>query len=588
MLEAADAVLNLGKIGEMMYRILSVLSLLFCFSAAAQKSRVVLSASKTKIEVGETIAFKVESNIEGSFQIDNIPTSFVNGGGINGAVNYQMDYNTGNLLIIYTYAETGAFTKPGTYKIGPAYVKSRSGQSYVGNTITIEVSKKIHLSNGDPSSQQLAAPAFGMIQLNKTSIYEGESLIVGAKVYSRFQPTRIGNYNTFIQRKGIEFQELKNTARQLKVHEEKFRGNMFFTFEYDRNLVFPPGTGSFTFDPFTMDVMQGFKGYSLQSSGASIEIKPLPNGAPKDFIGAVGSFSVKRRIDTTKIKQGEVFKLILEVSGTGNIQNSLEPELNLPKGFVVYGDPIVTKDISYGVNGAEGTIEYEFNIQVTTSGSIKIPRTSISYFDLEDEEYKTVMTDEHSIEIERDKNLIAADAKKPAADEAIYKQNASDLRIMKEVKSTESIFGSPLFWSGVSAPLVCAFLFVFLVRRREREADEIETKQVIQRKDKQLHEYLASSKALLHSGENDAYYSSIESTLRKAFECKMEITESDRILNKSEIYDYLEQSNRTELLESVRSLFRTCEESRFGFGVSTDDRQPVLRQLESIINALKS
>ena len=96
----------------MMHKVLSVLGLLFCFSAVAQKSRVVLSASKTKIEVGETIAFKVESNIEGSFQIDNIPSSFVNGGGINGGVNYQMDYNTGNLLVIYSYAETGAFTKP--------------------------------------------------------------------------------------------------------------------------------------------------------------------------------------------------------------------------------------------------------------------------------------------------------------------------------------------------------------------------------------------------------------------------------------------------------------------------------------------
>ncbi len=578
---------NRGKIGEMMHKVLSVLGLLFCFSAVAQKSRVVLSASKTKIEVGETIAFKVESNIEGSFQIDNIPSSFVNGGGINGGVNYQMDYNTGNLLVIYSYAETGAFTKPGIYKIGPAYVKSRSGQSYVGNVITIEVSKKIHLSNGDPSSQQLAAPAFGMIQLNKTSIYEGESIIVGAKVYSRFQPTRIGNYNTFIQRKGIEFQELKNSSRQLKVREEKFHGNMFYTFEYDRNLIFPPGTGSFTLDPFSMDVMQGFKGYSLQSSGASIEIKPLPNGAPDDFIGAVGSFSVSRRIDTTKIKQGEVFKMTVEVSGTGNIQNSLEPELNLPKGFVVYGDPIVTKDISYGVNGAEGTIEYEFNIQVTTSGSITIPGTSISYFDLEDEVYKTVTTGKHAIEIERDKSVIAEESEKQTTDEAIYKQSASELRIKKEVKSTESIFGSTLFWSGVSAPLLCAFLFIFLVRKREKEADEIETKQAIQRKDKELNELMASVKSLLHSGENDAYYSSIESALRKAFELKMGITDNDRILNKSEMFDFLKKSGQVELLESVRSLFRTCEESRFGFGVSAGDRQPALNQLESIIKALK-
>ncbi len=585
--DLVEAPQNQGKIGEMMHKVLSVLSLLFCFSAIAQKSRVVLSASKTKIEVGETIAFTIESNIEGTTQIDNVPPSFVNSGGINGGISYQMDYNTGNLLIIYTNKEVGAFTKPGTYKIGPAYVKSRSGQSYQSNVITIEVAKKVHLSNGEPSSQQLNEPAFGMIQLNKTSIYEGESIIVGAKVYSRFQPTRIGNYNTFIQRKGIEFQELKNTSRQLQVREEKFHGNMYYTFEYDRNLVFPPGTGSFTLDPFSMDVMQGFKGYSLQSSGASIEIKPLPNGAPNDFIGAVGSFSLQRKIDTTKIKQGEVFKMTVEVSGTGNIQNSLEPELNLPKGFIVYGDPIVSKDISYGVNGAEGSIEYEFNIQVTTSGSITIPGTSISYFDLDDEVYKTVTTNEHSIEVEKDKSLIATEEKKQASDEAIYKQSDSELRLTKEVKSTESIFGSPLFWSGVSAPILCAFLFIFLVKRREQSADEIETKQVIHQKNKELNDLLARSKSMLHSGENDAYYSSIENTLRKAFELKMAFTDTDRILDKSEIFDFLRQTGQTDLLESVRGVFRTCEESRFGFGASANDRQPVLDQLESIIKTLK-
>lgn len=571
----------------MTQQIISLISICFCFSAFSQKAEVVLSATKLNVEVGETIVFKVESNVEGTSQIDNIPGSFNNSGSISSGMNYQMDYNTGDVLVIYTNTETGIFTKPGTYKVGPAYIKSRSGKAYQSNMITINVSKKIHLNNGQISVQQRSDPAFGVIQTNKSSIYEGESVVVGAKIYSHFQPSRIGNYVTFIQRKGVEFQALTNTSRDLKVHEERFKGNNYFTLEYDRNLIFPSGTGLFILDPFTMDVIKGFKGFSLTSSGATVEVKPLPNGAPNDFIGAVGEYSISRTIDTNRVKQGEVFKLIVGIEGFGNIQNSLEPELNLPKGLIVYGDPIITKNISYGVNGAEGTISYEFNIQVSNSGKVKIPGTSISYFDPNTAQYVTVKSRDHSIYVKKDQTFLAAESKSAIPDEAIYTHSAADLRLKKEVRSTESIFGTALFWSGVSAPLICAFFFVFLVRRREQSADEIESKQVIQQKDKELHTHIASSKALLASGENDAYYSSIEHALRKAFECKMAIADRERILSKDDIYAYLNASSQQDLMVSVRALFTTCEESRFGFGSSSNSRQPALDQLQSILKALK-
>ena len=571
----------------MKQQVLSIISICLCFSAFSQKAEVILSSTKINVEVGETIVLKTESNIEGTSQIDNIPNSFINSGSISTGMNYQMDYNTGDVLVIYTNTETGTFSKPGTYKIGPAYIKSRSGKAYQSNMILITVSKKVHLDNGQISSKQSSDPAFGVIQTSKKSIYEGESLVVGAKIYSRFEPSDIQNYNTFIQRKGIEFQTLMNSSRNLTLHEERFRGNDYFTFECDRNLIFPSGTGLFMLEPFTMNVIQGYNGFSLRSSGSTIEIKPLPANAPKDFIGAVGKFSINRNIDTNRVKQGDVFKLIVEIEGIGNIQNSLEPELNLPKGLVVYGDPIIDREISYGVNGAEGTISYEFHIQVSSNGKVTIPGTSISYFDPVTAEYVTVKSPDHAVYVVKDAQFIAADTKKPVAEEAIYTHNAANIRLRKEVRSTESIFGTPLFWSGVSAPLVCAFFFVFFVRRREQSADEIASKQVIQQKDKELHSFVSSSRSLLASGENDAYYSSIEHALRKAFECKMEITDRERILSKDEIYTFLKASDRHELMVSVRALFTTCEESRFGFGLSNDLRQPAFDQLESILKALK-
>lgn len=570
----------------MTHYLLFILGVCSCFFTFAQKAEVELSVSTTSAEVGETVIIKIETNIDGEFQIDNLPSTFSYGGAISSGVNYQMDYNTGDVMVIYTHAQNGVFSKPGTYKIGPAYIKSRSGDSYVSNMITVRVGKKVQLNSGHITNQQLSDPAFGVIQTSKNTIYEGEPIVVAAKVYSLFQPTRIGNYQTFIQGKGIEHQPLTSSARQLKVTEERFRGNEYFVFEYDRHVIFPSGIGVFTLDAYMMDLMQGFKGFSLTSSSANIQIKPLPGNAPKDFIGAVGKFNVVRTIDTNNVKQGEVFRLILTVDGIGNIQNILEPELNLPKGMIVYGDPIIDKQISYGVNGGEGSIRYEFNIQVTTHGNIEIPATSISYFDPTTAKYVNVSTDKHSIHVVKDNSFIAADSHSKNPNEEIYSENGASLRKVKDVRSTSTIFGTPLFWSGLGAPLFCAFLFVLYARRREQSADEIESKLAIQQKDKQLGALVESARSLLTIGENDAFYSSVEHALRKAFECKMGITDKDRILSKEEMFSYLVNSHQESLSSSVSDLFRTCEESRFGFGMSNDLRQPAFDQLQSILKSL--
>ena len=148
----------------MMRNVLSFIGVFTCFAAFSQKAEVVLSASTTSVEVGETIILKVETNLDGAFEIDNLPASFNYGGAMSSGMNYQMDYNTGDVHIIYDHSQNGTFSKPGTYKIGPAYIK-KGGKAYQSNTITIRVGKKIQMNAGKVSTQQLKDPAFGVIRV---------------------------------------------------------------------------------------------------------------------------------------------------------------------------------------------------------------------------------------------------------------------------------------------------------------------------------------------------------------------------------------------------------------------------------------
>jgi len=378
--------------------IFAVLGCTTLASAQNQEVDVQLSIKPSDAEVGEMVTITVKSNVQGSIDIDNMPSSFVYGYDMMNGMEQEVDYNTGQVVTYYYMSQSGAFGKSGTFTVGPAFVKS-GGKTYASNKVTVTVGKKAPMSVGSITNQQLSDPAFGGIQTNKETIYEGEPIIVSAKVYSKFNPSHLNGYQSFTMNGAVEAHPLGN-SNNIKVTEERFKGIDVYTFEYDRQLVFPTGTGKFRIDPYKMNLYQGYSSFPITSSANEVTIKPLPANPPEDFIGAVGSFSISRELDTLKVKQGDVFKLFLTVEGTGNLQNIVEPELDLPKGFIVYGDPIVTENISFNSQGATGSILYEYNVQVSRYGKLELPESTVSYFDTKREQYGQVSTEPNKLSVE--------------------------------------------------------------------------------------------------------------------------------------------------------------------------------------------
>lgn len=568
----------------MIKNILSILVLFIFTSVSAQTPEVTLIITPTDLEIGEVLTLTIKSNVQGNVEIDNLPGSFVYGYDIASRMETEMDHTTGNITTYYFSSRTGAIGKSGKYTIGPAWVKA-GNKTYKSNTVVVNVGKKVPMSIGGVSAKQLKQPAFGSIQMNVNSIYEGQPIVTSAKIYSKFEPTYLDGYLPYSSNATMETHDLGGT-NNIKVVQEKFKGNDYYAFEYDRKLIFPSGTGSIKIDPYRMRLHQGYKNFELLSSAAVVQVHPLPANPPKDFIGAVGTFSVKRELDTSKIKQGDVFKLYLTIEGSGNLHNILKPNLNLPKGFIVYGDPTVSENITFNSRGAEGVILYEYNIQVSAHGDVKLPGTSISYFDPKTGKYVQVVSNDHDIEIEKDKTYITveddSDNKSTAPEEVVSR---TPPRMSQEIITHSSLYGSPIFWSGVGAPIACAFLFILFMKRREKSADEIEQKQVIRKKDKQLSEYVDTCKSLIHSENSDQFFSSIEAALRKAFEVKMQV-QQDRIVSKQEIVAYITSQGKVDLLKDVNALFKTCEESRFSFAASNASKEHVFSQLNNVLKQI--
>ena len=115
---------NLGKTGNMI-RLLLFNFLLTSTVLLAQDPEVTLSIDPVSADVGEIITITIKSNMQGDVEIDNLPSSFVQGYDVMSGMEQEMDVNTGKVITFYHVSQTGAIGVKGNYTIGPAFVKKR-------------------------------------------------------------------------------------------------------------------------------------------------------------------------------------------------------------------------------------------------------------------------------------------------------------------------------------------------------------------------------------------------------------------------------------------------------------------------------
>lgn len=549
-----------------------------CVLSLFGQNKVVLEIEPRDVEVGVPFVISVKSEVPGMMEIDNLPGSF-QGAGISRSEQFYMDQTTGQTLRSFEFNQNGIINKKGTYTIGPAWIKN-GNRTFKSNTVTITVKERTTYYNGGVTAQQLQDPAFGVIQLNKTEIYEGEAILTTAKVYAKFEPTGVSNYQEYQVQGTIEkHPATKNAYNNWTV--ESFQGRDYIVGTVDKQIVFPTGTGEIEIDPFTMVLSQGFNSFRVTSTPSVVKVKPLPANPPKDFIGAVGEFSIERELDSIKMKQGDVISMKIVIDGTGNLQNTLEPKLSLPKGFTVYGDPTKEEEYRFNSMGADGKIIYEYNVQINEKGKVALPPTTISYFDSEKKKYVQSSSSWDTLVIQKNKKFKLPE-EKPQEEIA---EISNDLRSTRDKKSASSIYGSPIFWTGVGSPILASLLFLFFTKTRKNQ-EEKEIKRAIQREKVQAKASALIEAEKLVNSESKEFYSKIEEALKKGFEEKMSWNSEIRI-NQKAMLDYLSSTKQGSLSESVRSIFDDCASAQYGFGQTQSSRDEILHRLKSTLKELR-
>lgn len=171
------------------------------------------------------------------------------------------------------------------------------------------------------------------------------------------------------------------------------RADRNYTVVQLETALYPTYPGEITIEPASVKLPDTVfqNGEVLLSDPIMVRVRPLPSGAPDDFGGAVGDFSMQATLDRQSFRLGEPFKLRLIVTGTGNVEQLPPPKLPLPADWRIYPNPTNYRaTVQNGIVVGEKT--FEWLIAPAQPGSQMLPEITLHYFDPVNLAYRSAST----------------------------------------------------------------------------------------------------------------------------------------------------------------------------------------------------
>lgn len=550
--------------------------------------------------------FKDFDYVAGPYTSQSSSTSFVNG------------KRTSSFTLTYTY--TLMPNKEGAFTIPPATIKV-DGDSYTSNGVRITVlppdnvsATKSNTSNHTKSTPREADNAtaeniFMRTLVSKTRVHEQEAILLSYKLYfAGVDVAQLTNNTRIPEFKGFLKQDLE--LGEIQTELEHYNGRNYQTAVLYRTLLFPQRSGDITIDPAQFEALlrvqnraqvrsifdDFFGSYTtvtkaLTSPGITIHVSPLPAGKPASFCGGVGQFNLSSTISNTELQANEAVTLKLTIQGSGNMKLLKTPAVDWPEGFEVY-DPKVTNNFKNTTAGVSGTKTIEYLAIPRAGGTYTIPAIQFSYYDTQEDTYKTLSTPDYTLKIARSANDETTNmVVNNFAQKEDIQQLGSDIRYIHTTYSCakptqESIaFGSMIFWLCYLIPsLLAALLFVIFRKRIQENADT--TRVRYKKANKVAQRRLKQAEQLLKNNQKEKFYEEIERAAWTYLSDRLSIPTAQ--LNKENITQILAGKAVSEdIIKQVLHVLSTAEFARYA-PTSDHAMQDIYEETTKIINQLEN
>ena len=226
-----------------------------------------------------------------------------------------------------------------------------------------------------------------------------------------------------------------------------------------RTIIFPSVTGRQTIGPaaltIPLPVPGGFfrRASTLTTNPVEVEVRPLPEGAPDGFTGAVGQLDIRARVNRRVGVVGDPLTLTVTVTGRANFENLADPvwpDMPQWRSF----DSAAAIDTNVNSGRLTGRKVYERVLIPNTPGDVEIPPIVYPYFDPDASIYRTASTGPIRV------SVAPADGEPPApatTGSEAAEQEPTDIRHIKPAPSRLRTGGggmasNALYWAAWAAP----------------------------------------------------------------------------------------------------------------------------------------
>ena len=531
---------------------------------------------------------------------------------------YSMQSINGNTTETLTFTYILLAQKEGEYTI-PGATITANGDQMLSNSVKIKVlpaDKTNSSQSGNAQSTSRSSSSGTSISNNdlfitatasKTTAYEQEAILLTYKIYTvvdlrGFDNVKLPDF------KGFHSQEVE-LPNDRRWGLEHYKGRNYHSTIYRQFVLFPQQSGKLTIDAARFDasiekmdaIDDPFEAFfnggagsiqikkTLMTPKLTIDVKPLPAGKPADFSGGVGEFNISSSINSTKVKTNDAITVKVVISGTGNLKLVGEPEVKFPEDFEVY-DPKVDSKFRLTNAGLSGNKVIEYLAIPRNAGTYKIPAIKFSYFDIKSRSYKTLTTEEYTVQVEKG----AGNASQTIANFT----NKEDLKVLNEdirfikqndVKLSpkgEYFFGSMGYWLFYIIPGLI-FIACFLIYRKQIAANANVAKVRTKKANKVAVKRMKQAGKLLAANEKDAFYDEVLKALWGYISDKLSIPVSQ--LSKDNIEEELRKYGVAEdLIKEFLNALNSCEFARFAPGDANQAMDKVYSDSLEVISKMEN
>lgn len=232
------------------------------------------------------------------------------------------------------------------------------------------------------------------------------------------------------------------------------------------------------FDMFEDEFFGGGSVVNLKAlaSPASVEVSPLPSGAPEGFNGSVGDYSLVAATDKAALPSGDAVTLTVTIRGDGQPKTITKPNLPDLSQFEIFDPEVATASVVQG-STLITTKTFKYVMVPHRKGEYTIGPVAFPYFDPGQRAYAEAKSMPITLSVTQGKEIAATPGRVLSQREIA--DIGSDIRHIKIDASPleeedDFLYKQPWYWLLFS-PTPAAFAMMLLISRRSRKLESDST-----------------------------------------------------------------------------------------------------------------